>query len=211
MVMVEVPVEVPEGTVTFIEEVFAVVIGLVENVMVTPDGWPDADNVIEVDELKPFSALALIVEVLELPWLMVSEVGEALSEKSGAVTVRLTVVVAVLLLFVASVPVTVMVYVPAAVDELTTMLIVNVPDAVNEEEGLKFTVTPLGAPLVVKPTVSLKPFGYVAVIVDVPELPTATETELGEALRVKVETVTAATMAVSNAAPLGLPQPLARS
>ena len=57
---------------------------------------PEADN--EMDELKPFKAVVLIVELPEVPRLTVTELGEALIVKSGAtpVTVKLTVVVCVI-------------------------------------------------------------------------------------------------------------------
>lgn len=54
---------------------------------------PDADN--EIAELKPFSAVVLMVEFPELPRLTVTDDGEALILKSGVmpVTVSETVVV----------------------------------------------------------------------------------------------------------------------
>ena len=59
----------------------------------TPLGTPDADRL--MDELKPFSAAEVIVELPELALCTVIAVGDALMEKSGLgpVTVRVTVVV----------------------------------------------------------------------------------------------------------------------
>lgn len=53
------------------------------------------------------------------------------------------------------------------------------------EGGLKLTVTPPGWPLADNVTGELKPPETVEVIVDVPESPGATKTELGEAERLK--------------------------
>ena len=50
---------------------------------------------------------------------------------------------------------------------------------------MKLTVTPLGWPVADNVIAELKPFKAVVVIVDMPELPCATETEDGEALMLK--------------------------
>jgi hypothetical protein len=50
---------------------------------------------------------------------------------------------------------------------------------------LKPTVTPVGWPAAVKETAESKPPVTVLVMVEVPELPCATETEVGEAERLK--------------------------
>ena len=49
--------------------------GLVVNPMVTPDGWPVADNVME-PEKPPVTALLIVVDPL-LPGLVETEVGDA--------------------------------------------------------------------------------------------------------------------------------------
>ena len=54
------------------------------------------------------------------------------------------------------VPVTVMVYVPVAVDEATVIVMVEVPAPVIEV-GLKLTVTPVGWPLADKEIAESKP------------------------------------------------------
>ena len=56
--------------------------------------------------------------------------------------------------------------------------------------GLKPTVTPVGWPDAVKATAESKPFTKATVIVEVPELPWTTETEVGEAEMVKLGAVT---------------------
>lgn len=92
-------------TVTFMVEVPAPVIELGVKVMVTPRPSPEADKAIA--ELKPPVTVVAIVEVPELPCAILSEVGDALSEKPGGteVTIRETVVVSAVPL--AGVPVTV--------------------------------------------------------------------------------------------------------
>lgn len=76
-------------------EVPAPVMELGVKVTVTPRPSPEADNAIA--ELKPPVTVLVIVEEPELPCAILSEVGEALSEKPGGtvVTVRETVVVSV--------------------------------------------------------------------------------------------------------------------
>jgi hypothetical protein len=62
---------------------------------VTPVGWPDAASVIA--ELKPFKAVVVIVELLELPCAADADEGEALMLKFAAVvTVKETVAVCVI-------------------------------------------------------------------------------------------------------------------
>ena len=63
---------------------------------------------------------------------------------------------------------------------------VEVPAPVIEV-GLKPTVTPVGWPLALKEITPLNPPVTVLVTVDVPWLPCATETEAGEADRLKSE------------------------
>jgi hypothetical protein len=63
--------------------------------------------------------------------------------------------------------------------------------------GLKLTVTPLGWPLADKTIAELNPPETVVVIVDVPLLPGATETEVGEAEMVKLGVAEAVTVSVT--------------
>ena len=90
--------------------------------------------------LKPPVGAKEMVEFPVLPCATLREDGEAERLKPGAVTVTVTVVLAEV---VPDVPVTVMVYVPAAVDEgtLTVMAEVCVPEI---EAGLILAVGPAG-------------------------------------------------------------------
>jgi hypothetical protein len=75
------------------------------------------------------------------------------------------------------------------------MVIVDVPEpGALMDVGLKLTVTPVGWPLADKLIVLLKPPETAVVIVDVPLLPCATETEVGEAEIVKAGTGTVVTV-----------------
>jgi len=100
--------------------------------------------------------------------------------------------------------------VPVAVEEATVIVIVEVPAPVIEV-GLNDTVTPDGSPLAVRAIEELNPPVAVLVIVECPEPPCATETDAGEAERLKpgVEEVPASVLI--RPLPFGLPQPLARS
>ena len=162
-----------------------------------------------IAELKPPEIVVVIVEVPERPLAMLIVVGDALMVKLGfgPVTVRETMVVSVM---VPEVPVTVMLYVPATVDEATFIVMVEVPFPVIEV-GLNPMVTPVGWPLALKVTAELKPPDTVLVIVEVPEPPCATVTEAGEAERVKPGGSTVPVSALIRPAPFGLPQPVAKS
>jgi hypothetical protein len=173
---------------------------------VTPVGWPLAVKPIE--ELKPPETAVVIVEVPLLPCSTETEVGEAEMVNAGvpaAVTVSDTVVVSTVL---PEVPVTVMVDVPVAVPEGTVTVMVEVPVPVIEA-GLKPTVTPDGSPDAVKVTAESKPPVTVLVMVDVPELPCTTDTEVGEAERLKPGVDVPVSAVISPV--LGLPQPVTRS
>ena len=99
------------------------------------------------------------------------------------VTVRDTVAVCV---SPPPVPVTVIVKVPVAVVDATVIVMVDVPDpGAAMDVGLKLTVTPVGSPAAVKAMAESKPPETAVVMVDLPELPCATETAVGEAERVK--------------------------
>jgi len=70
------------------------------------------------------------------------------------------------------------------VEEATVIVMLDVPAPVIEP-GLKPTVTPAGWPLADKEIAELKPPVTALVIVELPELPCTTETEAGDADRVK--------------------------
>jgi len=198
MVIVWRPILVPELTVNCIVDVpepgAAIDVGL--KLTVTPAGWPDADK--DMDELKPFTAAVVIVELPDLPQIAISAVGDALMVKfpgTGAVTVRVTVAVRVR---PPPVPVTVIGYTPVAVLEATVMVMVEVPEpGAAVEAGLKLTVTPVGWPLADKPIDESNPPDTVVVIVDVPLLPCTTETEVGEAETAKFAGTEAVTVRVT--------------
>ena len=95
-------------------------------------------------------------------------------------------------------------------DAATVIVMVEVPVPVIKV-GLKPTVTPVGWPVAVKETAASKPPVTVLVMVDVPALPGATETGVGEAERLKPG---AGELPVSESIrplPFGLPQPDAKS
>jgi hypothetical protein len=99
-------------------------------------------------------------------------------------TVNATVVVAVV---PPPVPVTVIVYLPVAVDAATAMVMVTGPlPGAGIGFSLKLTVTPLGTPVAVNVIAESNVSETALVIVEVPLEPCATETEVGEAVRVKV-------------------------
>lgn len=79
-------------------------------------------------------------------------------------------------------------------------------------EGENVTVTPVGWPVAVNATAPLKPPDTVLVIVDDPFPPCATDTEPGEADKLKLGPVDPPpASAVIKAAPFGLPKPVAKS
>src|SRR5262249_17693646 len=67
----------------------------------------------------------------------------------------------------------------------TVMVIVELPAPPEIDVGLKLTVTPLGAPEADKEIAELNPPTAVVLIVELPELPVATLTAVGEAATVK--------------------------
>lgn len=91
----------------------------------------------------------------------------------------------------------------------TVTVIVEVP-VPEIDVGLKLTVGPLGDTAEVSATDPLNPPVAVKEIVEVPELPGATESEEDEALNVKPG-VAAPESALMRPEVLGLPQPVARS
>ena len=145
---------------------------------VTPEGSPLAERL--TDPEKPFSAFTVTVLVPVFPCVMVKELGEAESEKSGAAfTVRVIVVVWV---SVPETPVTVSVTVPVAAVLLAVRVSVLAEVALV---GLKLAVTPEGSPLTERFTDPLKPFNGFTVMVLVPIFPCVMASELGDADRVK--------------------------
>ena len=145
---------------------------------VTPEGSPLTDRL--TDPEKPFSGFTVTVLVPVFPCVMVTELGEAESEKSGAAfTVRVIVVVWV---SVPETPVTVSVTVPVAAVLLAVRVSVLAEVALV---GLKLAVTPEGSPLTERFTDPLKPFNGFTVMVLVPIFPCVIASELGDADRLK--------------------------
>lgn len=151
----------------------------------------------------------VIVDVPELPLTTLIDVGDALTVKPGVVpvTVSETVVVSTML---PEVPVTLMLYVPATAVEATVMVMVEDPAPVIEV-GLKVMLTPVGWPLADKEMAESKPPVTVLVMVEVPDLPCATESEAGEAERLNPGPDELPARAAIRPAPFGLPHPVARS
>src|SRR5260370_982336 len=120
---------------------------------VAPEGKPLAFSV--TVPVFPLVGLTLAVELAGLPAVTVTVLGDAASEKSAACvacTTKLTRAVCVRLPLV---PVTVRVYVPAAVVLAVETFNVEEPEPVTEV-GFNVAVTPAGAPLTLSPTAPLK-------------------------------------------------------
>jgi len=183
----------------------AIELGL--NVTVCAPPCPEADKLIA--ESKPPETVVVIVEVPVLPLATLIDVGDAPTVKPGVVpvTVSETVVVSTML---PEVPVTLMLYVPATVVEATVIVMVEDPGPVIEV-GLKVTLTPVGWPLADKEMVESKPPVTLLVMLEVPDLPCATESDAGEAERLNPGADELPARAAIRPAPFGLPHPVARS
>ena len=92
----------------------------------------------------------------------------------------------------------------------TEMPMLAVPDPPLTVDGLKLMVASVGCPEAVKATEELNPPLGVTVIAVLPLPPCATETDDGEAERLKLEVCGAPVSAAIKPA-LGLPQPVTRS
>lgn len=142
-----------------------------------------------------------------LPWVMVTEAGEALMVKFGVplgFTVRARVVDACRL---PEVPVMVTVAVPVAAEALAVRVNVLV-EVVGL--GLKFAVTPLGRPDAARVTLPVNPPTSVTVMVLVPLPPWVIVRLLGESERVKLPLEEGARRLIRPVV-FGLPQPVTRS
>jgi len=173
-----------------------------------PDGKPDAAKL--TVPAKPFCAVMVTTLVPLVPCVTVTVAGDAETLKFGwdvAFTVRVTAVVSVVL---PEVPLTVMLYVPAATDAATVSVMVEVPAPVIEL-GLKFMVTPVGCPVALKEMAELNPPATELVMAELPELPCATVTEDGEADKLKLGFDELPPSALIRPVRFGLPQPVAKS
>jgi len=179
-----------------------VLLGL--NVAVTPVGRPDADRVTLA--LKPFCGVTVMVLVPLAPWKMLRLLGDAESVKLPLLlTVR---VIVTELVNRPEVPVTVMVAAPTA----AVLLVVNVSVLVLVAlAGLKVAVTPLGKPEADKPTLPVKPFTGLTVIVAVPPLPCVMVKLLDEVVRKKDGTGPVVGQFVTRLVAFSVPMPVAKS
>ena len=177
------------------------------NVAVTPAGRPEADK--DTAELKPPDIVVEMVELPEPPCATEIDAGAAEIEKSG-LAVALTVRVRLTECDIPPpVPVMVTVEVPVAADEVAVSVRVEDPEpGAAIDAGLKLALTPEGRPDADNDTAALKPPETVVEMVELPEVPCVTETDVGEALMVKFG-VGAAVTVNPRAAVWVLPPPVA--
>src|SRR6266704_2265028 len=171
-------VKLPDEPVMVTEAVpvAAVLLGL--NDAVTPLGRPDADKL--TLPLKPFCGVTVMVLAPLAPWVMLRLLGDAERVKlGGGVTVKES---GVRCDKPPDVPVMVTVAVPIAAVLLAVSVNVLVLVVLL---GLNDAVTPLGRPDADKPTLPLKPFCGVTVMVLAPLAPCVMLRLLGDAERVK--------------------------
>ena len=171
--------------------------------------FPCPEAVKVIAELKPPAIVVVIVEVPELPLATLIDVGDAERVKLGLVpvTVKETVVFSVVL---PEVPPTVMLYVPATVVAATVNVSVELPAPVIDA-GLKPAVTPVGNPLADSVMAESKPPVTELVTVVLPEPPCATDSEAGDADKLKPGVDELPASALISPTPFGLPQPVTRS
>ncbi len=146
----------------------------------TPAGFPERDKV--TGELNPYNDVTVILELPEPPCWMARELGDADKEKSGVEMVRV-IVLECDSEGEALLPVTVNAYVPAVAVVPTEKVSVEVTEPPEGVTGLALNVavTPVIAGEMLKVTGELNPLSEVMVIVDIPETPIATLSELGDA------------------------------
>jgi hypothetical protein len=179
---------------------------------VTPVGIPVADKA--TGELNPPESVTVTTANPLWPRSREPAVGDTETVKEPvavAVTVSDIVVVCVI---PPPVPVTVMVYVPGVVVDATVKVAVDDPEpGAAIDAGLKLTVTPVGAPVAVSAMAELNPPETKVVIVELPLLPTTTESAAGddEMLNAGVCVPPPPLSVLIRPAPLGLPQPVTRS
>jgi 2-keto-3-deoxy-6-phosphogluconate aldolase len=143
----------------------AIEVGL--KLAVTPAGSPEAES--ETAELNPPLTVVEMVLLPDAPWAIERLVGEALTLKSGCVTVS-----AIVTVWVTPPPVAVMVTValPVVAVLLADRVSVELPlPGAAIEVGLKLAVTPAGSPEAESETAELKPPLTVVEMVLVPDAP----------------------------------------
>ena len=133
------------------------------NAAVTPLGWPVAAN--DTLPVKGLTSVTVIVSVPLAPWAIDRVAAEGLSVKVPDTGVTVSEMEVVTGVSVPEVPVMVIGYVPATVEEAT----VNVSTLdVAEDVGLNAAVTPLGWPVAANDTLPVKGLTSVTVMVSVP-------------------------------------------
>jgi hypothetical protein len=152
------------------------VVGFVPNEAVTPLG--SAEFVSVTDPVKPPLGVTVIVELPLLPWVTLTLLGEADSEKFGVAVAFTVKEIDVVWLSVPDVPVIVTEDVPVVAVELAVKVTTLLPVV-----GFvpKLAVTPEGRADVESVTDPVKPPLGVTVIVELPLLPCVTVKLLGEA------------------------------
>jgi hypothetical protein len=134
---------------------------------VTPVGAPLADSA--TAESNPPLTVVVMVEVPLLPCATETVVGLAATVNAGTGAGDIVRVIAVVSVSPPPLPVTVIVYVPAAANEVALNVAVEFPaPGAAIDDGLKLTVTPDGIPLAVNATAELNPPLTAVVIVVVP-------------------------------------------
>lgn len=160
IVIVELPAGVVPAVVAMVNvELPEVLIDAGENVAVAPAGRPLADRLTE--ELNPFSAPIVTVYIAGVVGFAVAVVGDAVTEKFGEFTCKLTVSLCVSMPLV---PVIVIVEVPAGVLALVVIVNVELPEVVTDA-GANEAVAPVGKPVAARFTAPVKPLSGAIVTV----------------------------------------------
>jgi len=213
-VIVYLPVGVPAGTAMVMVEFPLPGVGIGLGLKLATGGIATLGETEEVNatgETNPVPMALVIVDVPLEPCATVTDVGEAERVKvAGTATVRLKVAEFVMPL---PDPVTVMVYVPGAVEEAAAKVSIEVPEpGAGTVMGLKDAVTPVGMPLADNVIAASNPPVRTGATVVVLLPPCCTVTELGEMLMVKFGAgPDVLERTSSRPTPLGLPQPVTRS
>lgn len=183
----------------------AIEVGL--NAAVTPDGRPEADS--DTAELKPPDKVVDIVELPEPPWAIEIDAGADEIEKSGLATALTVRVIFTECVTPPPVAVIVTVEVPVVADDVADNVRVEDPEPGAEiDVGLKLALTPDGRPDADNDKAELKPPETVVEMVELPEPPWVTETDVGEALMAKFGVGAAVTVS-PNVVVWLLPPPVA--
>jgi hypothetical protein len=171
---------------------------------VTPVGRPETFRA--TVPLNPYSGFTAIELVLVAPGATLTLAGDAVRVNvGGPVTVSVSLTALVRL---PEVPVIVIVVGPEAA-ELATVSVSAL--LVVAAAGLNDAVTPVGRPDAVRFTVPLKPFCGLTVMVAVPVVPGAMDSDSVEGDRPNAGPLDTPVSALINGWPAGVPHPVARS